>query len=338
MERSKSIFAKKVEAYDKLKDLLSKNLGYIGKFTEYLFEENIKMSDLESVFKDLIYLKNRSINIDISNLKFEALMDKIQINKEDLKIKELLNKFPSEQKNFAKLKLNSQYNSEIRNIMLKIADKDHSSFISKISRYKSSNELENAMKIYSKDAKNDRESILSTISTSGMKIIIDDNNLLIISIPTQEDIKKIGSDTSWCIVNSTSLWISYTKNRHQFVIINFNLDEYDPKFKIGMTLDQYTGDIHAAHDIMDYDCKGYIKDLLSRNKIDRTNLIPETNFSKEDASTIKASWSNKKLEEIFKTCEVSKIDDIIRKIIEWGNKSNEFIIFTASGVGFIQVI
>ena len=82
MERSKSIFAKKVEAYDKLKDLLSKNLGYIGKFTEYLFEENIKMSDLESTFKDLLYLKSRSINIDISNLKFEALVDKIQINKE----------------------------------------------------------------------------------------------------------------------------------------------------------------------------------------------------------------------------------------------------------------
>lgn len=42
MDQAKSIIAKKMAAFDKLKKLLSKNLGYIGKFTEYLLHENIK--------------------------------------------------------------------------------------------------------------------------------------------------------------------------------------------------------------------------------------------------------------------------------------------------------
>ena len=41
MEMAKSIIAKKMDAFDKLKTLLSKNIGYIGKFTEYLMDENI---------------------------------------------------------------------------------------------------------------------------------------------------------------------------------------------------------------------------------------------------------------------------------------------------------
>ena len=35
------LLVKKMEGFDKLKNLLSKNLGYIGKFTEYLMNENI---------------------------------------------------------------------------------------------------------------------------------------------------------------------------------------------------------------------------------------------------------------------------------------------------------
>ncbi len=41
MERAKSIISKKMKAFDSLKDLLKNNLGYIGKFTEYLINNNV---------------------------------------------------------------------------------------------------------------------------------------------------------------------------------------------------------------------------------------------------------------------------------------------------------
>ena len=47
MDQAKSIIGKKMAAFDKLKVLLSKNLGYIGKFTEYLMDENVAYEDLE---------------------------------------------------------------------------------------------------------------------------------------------------------------------------------------------------------------------------------------------------------------------------------------------------
>lgn len=51
MDLSKSILNKKMKAYEKIKDLLQKNLGYIGKFTEYLFHENIGFKELEEYNK-----------------------------------------------------------------------------------------------------------------------------------------------------------------------------------------------------------------------------------------------------------------------------------------------
>jgi len=68
---AKSIISKKMEGFDKLKEILAKNLGYIGKFTEYLMNENIPVQDLEVLYKDLLDLKTKQKNLDITNLKYE---------------------------------------------------------------------------------------------------------------------------------------------------------------------------------------------------------------------------------------------------------------------------
>jgi len=68
MDQAKSLIAKKMAAFDKLKNLLSKNLGYIGKFTEYLMHENIKYEDLVELYNQILDLKSKNATIDISKL------------------------------------------------------------------------------------------------------------------------------------------------------------------------------------------------------------------------------------------------------------------------------
>jgi 23S rRNA pseudouridine2605 synthase len=59
MDQARSLIAKKMDAFDKLKSLLSKNLGYIGKFTEYLLNENIKYEDLVELYNQILDLKSK---------------------------------------------------------------------------------------------------------------------------------------------------------------------------------------------------------------------------------------------------------------------------------------
>jgi len=77
MDFAKSIISKKMAAFDKLKNLLSNNMGYMGKFTEFLFEENIPYESLEILYNDLIHLKKKNRSFDIGEFKYEKLVDKI---------------------------------------------------------------------------------------------------------------------------------------------------------------------------------------------------------------------------------------------------------------------
>jgi hypothetical protein len=94
MALAKSIISKKMDGFEKLKTLLSKNIGYIGKFTDYLYNENIPYSELETLYKDLIELKNKQKPIDISKMKYEEVIDKVQELKEDLLVNSLIQAIP----------------------------------------------------------------------------------------------------------------------------------------------------------------------------------------------------------------------------------------------------
>jgi hypothetical protein len=137
MSMAKSIISKKMEGFDKLKEILAKNLGYIGKFTEYLMNENIPVQDLEVLYKDLLDLKTKQKNLDITNLKYEEVVDKVQDIRNDLSVNSLIQQFPSDQKAFAKELIKSNYN-----ILLQASKKENiSALVSKISRYKTKEEL-----------------------------------------------------------------------------------------------------------------------------------------------------------------------------------------------------
>ena len=311
-----------MEAYEKLKLLLSKNLGYIGKFTEYLMNENITYNELETLYKKLLYLKERNKDLNISDLKYEKVLDKIQDIENDISIKSLVNQFPSEQKQIASSILKDElgygdYYTDFKynyNILLKASKKENTrAFVSKISRYKDAKSLINALIVFAKDSQNDRESVIKLISTLKSEILFQNDNVIVVKVDSQEDVQKMGSDTSWCIVSSLSQWKKYTKGRYQFILYDYEVGEYDPKFKIGFTVNKDYG-IYAAHDILDSSCIPYLRDKLKENNISLEKIfVREKNVI--DLDKINSKATQEYITSIVEECDTEMIIPLVNKII-----------------------
>jgi hypothetical protein len=321
LNQARSIIAKKMEAFDKLKDLLKKNLGYIGKFTEYLMNENIPYESLEELYKQLIELKSKGQTLDISKLKYEKALDKIQEIKNESSVRNLINQFPSEQKTIAR-QLSSTKDGF--NLLLKVSKQsDITAFITKISRYKTSSDLRSALTIFSKERFNQREEVKNYVESSKSRIAIEKDDILIVEIKAFEDIKKLGSDTSWCIL-SLGMYNSYTKNRLQFILFDYSKEEFETKFKIGFTLNKNLT-VHACHDMLDASCKEYLGSLLSQNEINFTQLVKVEDVEVVKPivpSEINSRTTIKRLEEIRDNCTKAQIPDIVKKIISIGVFNN----------------
>ncbi len=325
MSLAKSIIGKKMEAFDKLKDLLSKNLGYIGRFTEYLMNEHIPYEDLEKLYKSLLSLKNQNQNINITSLKYEEAIDKIQEVRNDISIKSFINQFPSEQKAFVKslLSANGQKNTATNNynLVLKASKKDKLDvFISKISRYKSIGELKNALGIFGKDSFNDREEVKKWVGESGnSNIVYENEDILVVKVNTIDDIKKLGSDTSWCILGA-SMWERYTKGRFQYILYDYTLDEYNPLFKIGFTLNKDLN-IHAAHDILDSGATAELKEIVKKyDGFEFANIVPVVDVVDSNIDlnidNIKNRTSITNLSAIAEALPLDKLPEFIIKLLD----------------------
>jgi len=321
LNQARSIIAKKMEAFDKLKDLLKKNLGYIGKFTEYLMNENIPFEALEELYTQLTELKSKGQTLDISQLKYEKALDRIQEIKNDSSVRNLINQFPSEQKTLAR-QLSSRKDGF--NLLLKVSKQaDITAFITKISRYKTSEDLRSALTIFSKERFNQREEVKKYVGSSKSRIALEKDDLLIVEIKSFEDIKKLGSDTSWCILGQT-MYNSYTKNRLQFILFDYSKEEFETKFKIGFTLSKNLT-LYACHDMLDASCKEYLGGLLDQNDIKFTELVGEEDkvvIKPITPSEINNRTSIERLQEIKDNCTKDQIPEIIKKMISIGAVSH----------------
>jgi hypothetical protein len=275
MAMAKSIISKKMDGFEKLKTLLKSNLGYIGKFTDYLMNENIPFSDLESIYNDLVDLKNKQKPIDISSLKYEQVLDKIQNTRNDLSVNSLIQQFPSEQKELAReLLKNDVFGNSHYNLILQASKKeDLTALLSKIRRYHTKDELKNALKLFGKVAFNDKEQIKEYLKTSKSNLAFENDDTMVVKVNLIEDIQKLGSDTSGCILGQGQ-WNSYTRGRYQFIIYDFRRDSFDPLFKIGFTLNKDFS-VYAAHDILDGSCTSQLNSLMFEQGIKFTQLIPK---------------------------------------------------------------
>jgi hypothetical protein len=315
MDKAKSIFNKKVQDFEKLKTLLQKNLGYIGKFTEYLLNDNIPYSELESMYNELIGLQKRQSPIDINKLSYEKVLDKIQTEKEDIKIKEFLNLMPSEQKNYTKKII-----EDWRKLVLSVANSPNlERLISKISRYKSYDDMVNAFKIFAKPIDNSKEAVKGELSNLGdSKIVYEGENLLVVLVGSWEDIRVLGRDTSWCIVPSKNMFKQYAEGRLQYIIYDYSKDEFDPKFKIGLTLEE-GGEVYVCHDILDGRVSSSsVLETLSNNGIGVRDILPKFEPIEIDISKI---GRNSNFEEISKNLvrlPDDKVLELLKKVSQIG--------------------
>ena len=310
-----SIISKKMDSFNKLKDLLSKNQGYIGKFTEFLMNNNVPYSELEDMYSRLNNLSKNQLSFDISKLTYEQVLDRLIIEENNLKVRKILNQFPSEQKNIIKKEIEND-NKNIQ-LILKMYDKKDrlNYFLSKVSSYKDFYSLKNAISLFIKDGKNDKESIKEFIDKSkDTKILIEKDNIMIVIINSYEDNLELASDTSWCILKR-HMWDSYTRGRYQYIIYDFSKDEFDPSFKIGLTLDK-NGSIRAAHDMLDGGYVTQVNKLLSDNNIKINDLLPEIEKSNLSISDITSKTLLKDLEALKLNILITEYPDFIRKIIE----------------------
>jgi hypothetical protein len=314
MDQAKSIIGKKMAAFDKLKVLLSKNLGYIGKFTEYLMDENVAYEDLEELYKKITDLKSRNTTIDISKLSYEKSLDKIISVNNDLSVNGLISKFPSEQKKIAKnLILNNKTNY---NIFLKVSNKeDLQTFLSKVSRYKDSDSLLSAMKVFSKDPKNSKEQVKELVNDIKSDIVFENDNILVVKVDSLSDINVLGSDTSWCILGSGQ-WNSYTKNRLQYILYDYTKDEFDPTFKIGFTLEK-SGAIYAAHNILDGSASNELRRVLEENSLTTIKLLPEVKkFDMADIDNINSRTTTESLKLLIENLTIENKKEISKLIVK----------------------
>ena len=157
------------------------------------------------------------------------------------------------------------------------------------------------------------------VESSKSRIALEKDNLLIVEIKSFDDIKKLGSDTSWCILGQ-SMYNSYTTNRLQFILFDYSKEEFETKFKIGFTLNRNLT-IHACHDMLDYSCRDHLNSLLDQNDIKFTELIKEEDkvvIKPIIPSEINSRTSIMRLEEIRDNCTKEQIPDIVKKIVAIG--------------------
>lgn len=184
----------------------------------------------------------------ISNLYDE--MNSIKINK---KINKVFNQFNTEQKNlFKSAKLNLD---DVVTISLfdKLKGYKKSNFIKKISSLTNVRQIMELMKIIVSDTFIwNRESVLEYInedSEINCDVLYDNNNLLLLHIKDYNTIKRIASKTNWCIAKDKRYWedyiSSYNGDRQQLILFNFKVEEGKNESLIGITVDKYSGIVHA---------------------------------------------------------------------------------------------
>jgi hypothetical protein len=267
--RAKSFISNKMEQYEKLKDILKKNHGYIGQMTEWLFDEKIPLGDLESMYKRIIELKLSGKPISIDGKSYDKVIDEVMHNEVIVKILRIVNKMSPNSKSFVKADLDNK-SSSIFSIFERLTKKTPeiiSKFLSRSASFKSPEDIEAYYKILDIGVINKREHILGVIkSLKNTKVLYDKNNILVAQVGTYEDIKVLGNDCTWCIVQYNSSWINYTAGGYQLIVWDFNKEEFDSLFKIGITMTKQS-EVYTAFDYRNKNCNEYAKKLLEEIKI-----------------------------------------------------------------------
>lgn len=259
------------DIFKELKNLLSNNMGYIGWFTKMIFVKKILFTDIINIV-DII--KNDKYIIDnlpkdlVLYESYEELIDDILSIKKNRGIKLILNEMPS------RIKLLITTN-DYELLYQLYNNKEKDLFIKKISRYHTHREFVGALNNFlSSNNEVSFQSIINDIKSCDAQLIHKniDNDIIICSVNFRQ-INRLGSDTSWCIVNSESTFNSYAKDYNKQYII-YLTDISGNYSKIGATIGFKFKTAHLKNDsYINYD---NLKRLLNQRNFNIDNLCVDS--------------------------------------------------------------
>ena len=215
------------ERFIELKHLLRKNPGYTGKFTEWLFEEDLDIDYLTELYN---FIKQYKLDKDINSFNSsEDLYDYLTNVKIESKVKKAINKIPSRTRRLVNQELIDLIKNNIEQIdFIKTFFKDKSG------KFDNINDLIKATKLTIENARGGWTP--NSIDYKKSELVYKDDFTLILNIDSYERSAKLGS-SHWCISTSEHDFNNYTSGfKKQYFIYDFTKDMSDPKSMIGVTI------------------------------------------------------------------------------------------------------
>jgi ankyrin repeat protein len=260
--------------YIKLKSMLGKHQGYLGKFTEWLFKNNISFEQLQSIYNELKTIK---LDKPITDFKSpEEVYDYLTSLKIDRKVNQVIKALPSRARRLANDKLrnlisnNIKYHKSIRDFYSK-----------KGGRYKTFDKLYNDTENLIKNLSGGWN--VESIKYNKDELVYKDDTTLILHIDSYERSRKLGSQ-HWCISTDKSMWGYYTGGfNKQYFIYDFSKSLSDKESMIGVTI-EHTGNIYATH--YKDDTKANKQDIKSEYGKYLTPYTKDYIYSKVDVNNI----------------------------------------------------
>jgi hypothetical protein len=236
----------------KLRELLKNNLGYTGKFTEWMFLQKVDFNRLENLY-NRIKSEKLSNPIDQFNTP-EEVIDHLIRNNSDVVINQILNSIPARTREF--IKNNREYkdlenflrqNSNKKDIFIdffskkggRYGDYDKSSLIEEL--------IDDLEKIANSKSINDISNLSK--SSKDVKLVFEDDKMLMVAV-NYDGIKEIGSNY-WCIVEDEDTFNEYvfeSEPRIQLVVfLKEKIPFIDDRSVLGITWSLRDKDVMATH-------------------------------------------------------------------------------------------
>ncbi len=219
-------------------------MGYMGKFTKWIFKQGESFEKVKEVFNLLINHHTKIPNIDTFDT-VEDLYDFLQGSEIDTKVNQIINQIPSRARTNANdrlkklIELNIQYEKELKSFYSK-----------KGGKFRNAEDLyiESKSLISNLQGGFNLQKIKQKINESGseVEIILERPDFLVIKPLNYKASCALGS-RSWCISTSESYWNSYADVfSNQYFIFDFTKDNSDKRSMIGVTVNP-DGTHKAAH-------------------------------------------------------------------------------------------
>lgn len=237
----------------KLRSLLSNNLGYIGKFTEWMFLNKVSYDQLESLYNRI---KDQNLSKPIDQFSTpEEVIDSLIRKTSQGDLNQMLSAIPSQTREFLK---ECDDFDQLENFLTQHADKKAAIidfFSKKGGRYGEYDDYEVIDQIIEDldkvvDAKSISDIAQIAKTSSNVKFVLENAKVLIVAVD-YEGIQEVGSNY-WCITEDDYTFNDYVLegNEPKIQLVFYFKDKIpfvDDQSVLGVTWDLEGKSIYAAH-------------------------------------------------------------------------------------------